>query len=44
MVDLINSSHLERCASRGIQELDENSKFFLIALNSRNVLPLKISN
>lgn len=25
MVDLINSSHLERRASRGMQELDENN-------------------
>lgn len=44
MVDLINSSHLERCTSRGMQELDENSNVFLVSLNSRNVLPLKISN
>ena len=32
--DSINSSHLKGCASRGMQVLDENSKFFLISLNS----------
>jgi hypothetical protein len=28
MVDSINSSHLEGCASRGMQVLDENSNVF----------------
>jgi len=44
MVDLINSSHIERCASTGMQVLDENSTVFFNFINSLDSEYTKDSN